>query len=224
MPILGKVASAVAVCAVSLLPYAPKTAFAQTSMKPWIIPVSDGDPEPSPLPVFVHNTRSSQQLREIGDDPSRFQGKTSDPGTGRYSADLTLDRAHFSAAAGASLHPTVTLTNTGEVEISYTEGGLRCGWQILNAQGAVVYDYARGRMIPHFVLIRRLPPGKSEVFTAQIPLKDSEGNALAPGRYTLRAKPSVGLPFSVETAFTIGDNTQQASAPSEKAFHRTLQY
>lgn len=220
MPTLWKVASAAAVCAVSLLPCAPKTAFAQASMKPWIIPVSDGDPMPSPLPVFIHNAHTAQ-LREVGEGGSHFQGKATAP-AGQYSADLTLDRSRFASSADTSLHPTLTLTNTGDTEIKYTEGGLRCDWQILNAQGTAVYDYAHGRMIPHFILIRRLAPGKSELFTAQIPLKDNDGNALPAGRYTLRAKPSIGLSFSVDNTFTIGDGAQQTSAT--KVFHRALKY
>jgi hypothetical protein len=101
------------------------------------------------------------------------------------------------------IHATLTLFNRSSVPMTIHERGQQYGWQILDAQGRVVWDYARGRMFPMFMRLRTLRGGQID-YAYDVPLQTQAGAPLMPGAYTLRGTvtaigASVSLPFAVES-------------------------
>ena len=197
----------------------PRTAQADAEVHAWIIPTASGDPMPKPLPMRT-NTRYAHRVLSaaLKDNTSStaadgapgaaqpvaiVQGSAGSPSGGLYRIALGIDRGRTEWPSGSAINPTLTFTNIGSSDLAYSEGGLGAVWQIARQDGHVVYDSARGKLIPHFLIRRRLAPGQSQVFTAQVILKDSGGRLLFPGTYILRGRPGIGLGTSVETKITV---------------------
>lgn len=100
------------------------------------------------------------------------------------------------------IHATLTLFNHTSTPLTYTERGRQYEWQIVDAQGNVVWDYAKGRAFPLFILRRTLTHGQQD-FAADIPLMTQNGGSLPPGNYTLRGELAVQPTMKAEVGFTV---------------------
>lgn len=106
----------------------------------------------------------------------------------QFGVTLGMDRTAYPApTAGkpALLHATLTLFNHSSVPLKVTERGHQFDWQIVDARGQVVWDYARGKMFAHFVRLRTLSRGELS-FPVDIPLQNQDGTPLPAGEYILR--------------------------------------
>ncbi len=121
-----------------------------------------------------------------------------------FGVTLGTDQAVYAVPAGGTppvIHATLTLFNRSETPLTVHEHGQQYEWQILDAGGQVVWDYAEGRRFPMFIRLRTLGPGQLN-YSCDIPLQTQDGTALAPGRYTLRGTviadgATASLPFTV---------------------------
>jgi hypothetical protein len=117
---------------------------------------------------------------------------------------LGIDQATYVVSAHGKptvIHATLTLFNRSSTPMIIHERGQQYGWQILDAQGQVVWDYARGRMFPMFMRLRTLRGGQID-YIYDVPLQTQDGAPITPGSYMLRGTvtatgASVSLPFSV---------------------------
>ncbi len=116
---------------------------------------------------------------------------------------LKIDQLSYSVKPPATLHATLTLFNDTGKPFDFLEHGQGVGWQILDAQGNVVWDYAKGRMFPHFVLRRSLAQGKLD-YAQDIPLITQDGAPLTAGHYWLRGR-AIGARCAAEVAFAVTD-------------------
>jgi hypothetical protein len=192
----------------------PLSAQANPTVRSWTIPVVDSDPVPTPLPIMFRSAHSSSLLAATSSVPAE-----QDPQIGRqYTASLHLEKAIVGRPAGA-LHTVLTVKNTSPSVLNYTRGGLGCVWQILDKSGTVLYDSSKGKLIPHFMMLRHLEPGQTDTYTGVIPLKDNDGRALASGQYTLRAKPWTSLSITADMPFAIAKTNEQEK--HEKIFSKS---
>lgn len=121
-----------------------------------------------------------------------------------FGVAVGMDRADYPAPSGgkpATLHASLTLFNRTSAPLKVTVRGHQFDWQIVNAQGQVVWDYARGKMFAHFISIRTLSGGELN-YPIDIPLQSQDGTPLPAGRYTLRGslttnQASAALGFSI---------------------------
>ena len=123
-----------------------------------------------------------------------------------YGLTMGLDQAVFtqSSTGTATLHATLTLFNHSTEPLHFTEQGRMYEWQVIDAQGTVVWDYAKGRMFPMFMRARTLTNSEMS-YTYAIPLADQEGNPLPPGKYQLRGQLANNLTLSAAVGFTIAE-------------------
>jgi len=184
---------------------APAVAQANPTVRSWTIPVADGDPIPTPIPILFRSAHSSSVLAATRNAPTEPDVQVEK----QFSTSLHLDKAAVAGPAGA-LHPVLTITNTSSSVLNYTRGGLGCIWQILDKSGTVVYDSSKGKLIPHFMMLRHLEPGQTDTYTGAIALKDNDGRPLTPGQYTLRAKPWTSLSITADMPFAISRTNEQA--------------
>ena len=116
---------------------------------------------------------------------------------------LMLDKPTYAIPATQNslshLHATLTLFNHTETPLSLSIGGQLYNWQILDANGQVVWDYAKGRLFPHYRRIVTLQHSELS-YTDDLPLQNQDGTPLAPGNYQLRAT----LPHILNASATVG--------------------
>ena len=135
------------------------------------------------------------------------QNVTAPASAASYGVMLGMDHASYPKAATA--HATLTLFNDTGTPLTFMEHGQRVSWQIVDAQGNVVWDYAKGRMFPHFVLRRSLGQMQTKMNYAQdIPLAAQDGAPLPAGRYWLRGR-VIGAQCAAEIGFTVTDAPSQ---------------
>jgi hypothetical protein len=128
-------------------------------------------------------------------------------GAARVTFAVAVDHMRYPAAAGgapATIHGVATLTNTGDQTLRYMYSARTVDWQITDPSGSVLYDPAVGRMLPMFVMIRTLDPGKSASFKADVPLTHQDGTPLDAGSYDLRVHFRGDLDLTAMAAFRIG--------------------
>lgn len=123
-----------------------------------------------------------------------------------FGVSLTLDNVAYAVPVTQNsithLHATLVLFNHTHAPLSLTIGGQLYNWEILDASGQVVWDYAKGRMFPHY--LRRLTLQQGELtYADDIPLQSQDGVPLAPGSYVLRGTLPHILNASATVAFTI---------------------
>jgi len=199
-------------------------AHANEELGAWTIPAVADDPAPHPLPIrtntkYAHRVLSAalkdkapRAVTDVAPDDAQqvaiTQGSIDSPSGGLYSLALGTEKGATHWPSGSTVNPTLTITNIGFSDLVYAENGLGAVWQIERQDGKVVFDSARGRIIPHFRLRHRLAPGQSQVFTAGFDLKDYGGHPLPAGQYILRGRPGNGLGISVETKITVDPPAQ----------------
>lgn len=117
----------------------------------------------------------------------------------QFGVTLGIDQSSY--ATPGVIHATLMLFNQSGTPIMVHEHGQQYEWQIVDAQGQVVWDYAAGRRFPMFIRLRSLGPTPLS-YSCNIPLQAQDGTALTPGRYTLRGTvtangATASLPFTV---------------------------
>jgi hypothetical protein len=128
-----------------------------------------------------------------------------------YGVMLGINRVSYQvsqAQAGsraAQIHATLTLFNHTSTPLNYTEHGRQFEWQIVDAQGNIVWDYAKGRAFPHFVMRRMLTEGQQD-FAADIPLTTQDGKPLPAGNYTLRGELATEPIMKAEVGFAVSSD------------------
>lgn len=123
----------------------------------------------------------------------------------QFGVTVGMDRSDYPAPAGgkpALLHASLTLFNHSSAPLKVTERGHQFDWQIVDSQGQVVWDYARGRMFAHFIRMRVLSRGELS-YPIDIPLQRQDGTPLPAGRYTLRGALTTSA-ASASLGFSIG--------------------
>lgn len=132
----------------------------------------------------------------------RLLRQTASSAASAFGVMLGIDRTSYvSAKTPTTLHATMTLFNNTDTPLTFLEHGQRVTWQILDAQGNVVWDYAQGRMFSHLVMRRSLTQGKLD-YAQDIPLTAQDGSALPAGAYTLRGR-VIGARSAAEVGFTV---------------------
>lgn len=114
---------------------------------------------------------------------------------------LGIDKLTYTHA-DTKIHAVMTLFNHTQTPLVFMEHGRKFDWQILDAQGNVVWDYAKGRMFPHNVIRRSLTQGHLD-YAFDVPLTGQDGQPLPPGNYTLRGQLAISPPMGGEIGFTI---------------------
>ena len=144
-------------------------------------------------------------LRPLTPRPLRQNVTTPTPAA-NYGVMLGIDHASYpTSKAATTLHARLTLFNDTGTPLTFMEHGQRVSWQIIDAQGNVVWDYAKGRMFPHYVLRRSLGQMQTKMNYAQdIPLAAQDGSPLPAGRYTLHGR-AIGANCAAEVEFTVTD-------------------
>lgn len=128
-----------------------------------------------------------------------------------YGVMLAIDKFTYVVRSSVNeidakpIHATLTLFNHTSTPLTYTERGRQYEWQIVDAQGNVVWDYAKGRAFPQFIMRRTLTQGQQD-FAADIPLRTQSGGSLPPGNYTLRGELAVQPTMKAEVGFTVSSD------------------
>jgi hypothetical protein len=207
----------IALCASAALGAGKDAAFQQNGpVRSWVVPVAADDPSPTPLPVRITPASAQQSLSRALDagtmapvplSASRRRRMAASEShvtlpSGECALSLSLDHARVPSEA-ASLRASVRIVNTGSSTVTYTQSALSCICQIVGGDGRVLFDSSRGRLIPHFIMIRHLAPGQSATIAEAVPLRNQDGERLPPGSYTLRARVTIGQPVTLESPFTV---------------------
>lgn len=100
------------------------------------------------------------------------------------------------------IHAALTFFNHSQTPLRLYIGGAATQWQILDAQGQIVWDYSVGRAIPHNIRIVILTNSQLR-YAQDIPLQTQQGSPLAPGRYTLRGAIPGALGATAMLDFTV---------------------
>lgn len=103
---------------------------------------------------------------------------------------------------GPMIHATLTFFNYSETTLRLFIGGAPTQWQILDAQGKILWDYSVGRATPHFIRVVPLANGRLH-YAQDIPLRTQDGTPLAPGRYTLRGAIPGALAATASLDFSV---------------------
>jgi len=103
--------------------------------------------------------------------------------------------------SGGTVRVTLTMFNRTKTPVQYLEHGFPVRWQIEDASGAVVYDFLKGKMLPHFVIVRSLTG--DVVYKQDLAMKDDSGTALKPGVYTIRGHVANNLGLEAEASVTV---------------------
>jgi hypothetical protein len=102
-------------------------------------------------------------------------------------ATLTTRRSSY--RTGQRVGITFRIVNTTGKSVSYNfSTGQRFDVTVTDAQGGLVWDWARGHLFSQNLASMSLAPGKSLVYKAAWPGTDHAGHLVAPGIYTLSAK------------------------------------
>ncbi len=127
------------------------------------------------------------------------------PGVG---VTLSLDRATYVVPAGAKTAPVMrallTLFNHTATPLKMEDRGKAYDFEIDDAQGRVLWDWAKGKLFPHYVRLRILTQGEL-TYTQAIPLQSQDGLPLPPGRYVLRGTLFTGPGASASLPFTVSN-------------------
>ncbi len=119
---------------------------------------------------------------------------------------LGMDKNTYVVAAAPAppmqIHAVLTFFNHSHTPLHLSLRGASTEWQVLDAQGHVVWDYAVGRAIPHNIRLVTLTNSQLR-YTQDIPLQTQDGASLAPGRYTLRGALLGAMGASASLDFTI---------------------
>lgn len=123
-----------------------------------------------------------------------------------FTLTLGMDKVTYAVPAAQNsirhIHATLTFFNHSDTPLQIGVGGQLYEWQILDAQGQIVWDYAKGRVFPHYLrLVTLRQSGLSYAF--DVPLQTQVGVPLAPGQYTLRGSLPRGLSASASLGFTV---------------------
>ncbi|BDI29232.1 hypothetical protein CCAX7_12830 [Capsulimonas corticalis] len=125
---------------------------------------------------------------------------------GSYGMILGIDQTAYPASAAAAtkpyIHAVLSVFNHTGAPVTYTGGGQQYEWQVADASGNIVWDYAKGRMFPMFVMKRTLTE-TGLTYSYDVPLQNQDGTPLAPGRYTLRGRLPNTLDLAAEIGFTV---------------------
>jgi hypothetical protein len=122
----------------------------------------------------------------------------------QFGVTLGIDQSTYVVSGSGKpmvIHATLTLFNRSSTPMTIHERGQQYEWQILDPQGQVVWDYAKGRMFPMYMRLRTLRQGQID-YTCDVPLHTQTGALLTPGNYTLRGTvtatgASASLPFTI---------------------------
>ncbi len=124
---------------------------------------------------------------------------------------MGMDKNSYAAAAAPAqsasahapqIHATLTFYNHSQIPLRLFIHGAAAQWQILDAQGKLVWDYSVGRAIPHNIRIVNLANNQLH-YAQDIPLQTQAGNPLAPGHYTLRGAIPDAMGAAASLGFTV---------------------
>ena len=125
---------------------------------------------------------------------------------GSYGLILGVDQTSYKVSATAAvkphIHAVMSVFNHTGAPISFMAGGQQYEWQIVDASGNIVWDYAKGRMFPMFVMKRTLTE-KGLSYTYDVPLQTQDGTPLAAGQYTLCGRLTNKLNLAAEIGFAV---------------------
>ncbi|MEO7715344.1 MAG: BsuPI-related putative proteinase inhibitor [Capsulimonas sp.] len=126
--------------------------------------------------------------------------------SGSYGMILGIDQTSYRMPASPvtkpHIHAVMSVFNHTGAPISFMAGGQQYEWQIVDASGNIVWDYAKGRMFPMFIIKRTLTE-KGLSYSYDVPLQNQDGTALTPGRYTLRGRVTNKLNLAAEIGFAV---------------------
>lgn len=152
----------------------------------------------APLPTGVGTARPS------GAAPGHAQTVLTPPPA--FGLTLGLDKFTYAVPAAQNsithIHATLIFFNHSNTPLQIAVGGQLYEWQILDAQGQVVWDYAKGRVFPHYLRLVTLRQSQL-LYAFDVPLQVQSGAPLAPGVYTLRGSLPRGLNASASVGFTV---------------------